>query len=213
MVLKKVGEFQTTISVNGNQKISTVQSSDKSYNLTNLIEPNKFGSIVTIETPSEKFVYGGTAGQDIKNILIQEVGSVSVNVFGSATLDYEISGGGGGGGAADTAGDYNSDPGEPTTFNSETANGGEGGSNGDEFSASNGSDGNGGTGSQGGSGGSEYDHNGGNGGNGFVKTNSIQISDQEILGSVGDGGRGGHAYFYQNGQKGNVGYIDLTITI
>jgi len=34
MVLRKVGEFQTTINVNGNQKVSTTQSSDKTYNLS-----------------------------------------------------------------------------------------------------------------------------------------------------------------------------------
>ena len=34
MVLQKVGEFQTTVNVNGEEKVSTLQSSDKTYNLS-----------------------------------------------------------------------------------------------------------------------------------------------------------------------------------
>jgi len=213
MVLKKVGEFQTTINVNGEEKVSTLQSSDKTYNLDGGINPNDFSTFVVFDTPSNKYAIGGSG--DSKSYFVQEAGAIELTVYsGQATLDYEISGGGGGGGDAESRVDGSD--GQATTFNGQTADGGKGGEGGyyrttDDYDA--GSDGAGGDGAAGGSGNNFGLAGGGNGGNGYTKTNTVTTSGT-LTGNIGEKGREQSEYYHDHpGEDGEPGYIDITITL
>jgi len=221
MVLQKVGEFQTTVNVNGEEKVSTLQSSDKTYNLsesfnttinvngnqkvsTNQSSDKTYNittgpspttdTTVVIEYPSgNRDVLGSTQASTISKT-ISSGGVYTIDVVeGSVSVSGELSGGGGGGGG----GGENVQEGDPTNGSSggTTSFDGysaDGGEGGEGGSATGASDGNGGSGAPGGSGGSGNAYAGPGGDGGNGFTTQINTS---LSGStqltVGYGGNGG----------------------
>lgn len=88
MVLKKVGEFLTTINVNGEQKVSTNQSDDQTYDLTdyqnvNIEFNNDLKDSFSINNDST-FNISASASSDIVETVLQETSTN--NWFNSPTL-------------------------------------------------------------------------------------------------------------------------------
>jgi len=92
MVLQKVGEFQTTVNVNGEEKVSTLQSSDKTYNLSESFNTtiNVNGSQKLNTTQSSDSSYDISASIDKSETKIYSY-SIGVNnqEFGSDSLTVE----------------------------------------------------------------------------------------------------------------------------